>query len=153
LLSQFERSRRYEVFTSEMHRETVEQNSLLVDENERLQREMSVLRDEIFVLKQQQNKRSDFDHCSSTAPDSSSKTTSAFLGPDGKVPGACPLGGCSHYETVLRGHDVMKNFQNHMNNTHRVRIPYFFVLLRKCDERLFLCIVQDVQVLCRRSQE
>jgi hypothetical protein len=87
---------------------------------------MSVLRDEIFVLKQQQNKRSDFDHYSSggTAPPvSSSKTTSAFLGPDGKVPGACPLGGCSHYETVLRGHDVMKNFQNHMNNTHRVRIP------------------------------
>ena len=39
----------------------------------------------------------------------------------GKVPGSCPLGGCIHYESVLsRGPDVMKNFQNHLNNTHRV---------------------------------
>ena len=46
--------------------------------------------------------------------------TSAFIRSDGKVPLTCPVGGCTHYETVLRGPDVMKNFQNHMNNTHRV---------------------------------
>ena len=146
MLSQFERSRRYEVFTSEMHRETLELNSRLVDENERLQREMSVLKDEILVLKQQQNhplKRSDSDHSSGGAPVSVGvKATSAFIGSDGKVPGACPMGGCSHYYSVFRGHDTMKNFQNHMNNTHRV--SEYCIILFSGEMMLFALSVQDV---------
>jgi hypothetical protein len=113
------------VFTSDMHRDTLEQNSRLVDDNERLHRQLSALQNENLVLKQNAApvlKRSESSSSGGVRSPVSVgiKTTSAFIGSDGKVPGACPLGGCSHYETVLRGNDTMKNFQNHMNNTHRV---------------------------------
>ena len=124
LLSRFEHSRRYEVFTSDMHRETLEHNSRLVDENEKLQRELSALQDENLVLKRNATVRrldaSDSSVSPSSVDGTGIKTTSAFIGSDGKVPSACPVGGCSHYDSVLRGSDAMKNFQNHMNNTHRV---------------------------------
>jgi hypothetical protein len=143
------------VFTSEMHRDTVETNSRLVDDNERLQRQLSALQDEILVLKQNAGpKRSESGSSGGLRSPVSVgiKTTSAFIGSDGKVPGACPLGGCSHYETVLRGNDTMKNFQNHMNNTHRV-CDCCTICLFSSVLMLFALPVQDVQVLCRRSQE
>ena len=132
LLSRFENSRRYEVFTSDMHRDTLEQNSRLVDENEKLQRELGALQDECLILKRnatgpplRQLDASD----SSVSPVSVGglgiRITSAYIGSDGKVPAVCPLGGCSHYDSVLKGSDAMKNFQNHMNNTHRVIVSSF----------------------------
>ena len=132
LLSRFENSRRYEVFTSDMHRDTLEQNSRLVDENEKLQRELSALKDDLLIFRQnatapRPRQLDAFD--SSVSPGSVGgtciKISSAYIGSDGKVPSACPVGGCSHYDSVLKGSDPMKNFQNHMNNTHRVIVSSF----------------------------
>jgi hypothetical protein len=123
LLSRFEQSRRYEVFTSDMHRETLEENSRLVDANEKLQRQLTGSREETSALQckiQRQSARSDESSPSLDSVGQGLKVTTAFIGTDGKVPAVCPVGGCAHYENVLRGTDQMKNFQNHMNNTHRV---------------------------------
>jgi hypothetical protein len=116
------------VFTSDMHRETLEQNSRLVDENEKLQRELSALQDELLVLKKNVSTPLQRQDTSDSSPSSVGcsgiRTSSAYIGSDGKVPSVCPVGGCSHYETVFRGQDTMKNFQNHMNNTHRVNFDF-----------------------------
>lgn len=144
LLSQFEGSRRFEIFSSEMHKETIEENSRHVDKIESLQKLLSESQEEILILKQkvqvrcgssetrsstslrlQQQQQQQQPPVGTTTPPTTTsgiKSTSAFLCvTNGKVPGSCPLGGCIHYESVLsRGPDVMKNFQNHLNNTHRV---------------------------------
>ncbi len=114
LLSSFETTRRYEVFTDDRYRETLQENSNLVDHNETLQRQLGQAQEEIMALKHTLFRQSDRQSGAGIS------RTSAFIGPDGRVPIECPLGGCSHYETVHRGPDVSKNFQNHMNNTHRV---------------------------------
>jgi hypothetical protein len=106
-----------------MHRETLEENSRLVDANEKLQMQVTGSREEMSVLKSKMQRQSAPSDESSPSLDSVGrgvKVTSAYIGSDGKVPTVCPVGGCSHYENVLRGADPMKNFQNHMNNTHRV---------------------------------
>lgn len=132
LLSRFEQSRRFEVFTSDMHKETLEENSRIVDHNEKLQRLLSEAQEEIQILRRgtmghYHGARAAFGHDSSPSPQNSisigERSTSAFIQSDGVVPLVCPLGGCTQYEMVhQRGSDVMKNFQNHMNNTHRVRL-------------------------------
>jgi hypothetical protein len=106
------------VFTSDTYKETLEENSRIVDQNENLQKLLSEAQNEILILKRQCARLSSDE---SASPGSGGiKLTSAFIRSDGKVPSTCPVGGCSHYESVLRGPDIMKNFQNHMNNTHRV---------------------------------
>ena len=131
------------MFTSDTYKETLEENSRIVDQNEKLQKLLSEAQDEILILKRQ---------CARLASDESAspgsggiQMTSAFIRSDGKVPATCPIGGCSHYESVLRGPDVMKNFQNHMNNTHRVITSFHSF------ERLFMTsgfAVQVLQVFC-----
>jgi hypothetical protein len=122
LLSRFEHSRRYEIFTNDNHRETLEENSRLVDINDKLQKQLTESQEEVSMLKRSMRRgnQSDDSSCSPHSVGPGVKVTSAFIASDGKVPTLCPLGGCSHYEAVLRGPDTMKNFQNHMNNTHRV---------------------------------
>ena len=111
LLTRFEQSRRYDVFTNDTYRETTEENSRLVDRVDLLEKKLGEANEEIAILKRR----------SQDSPDV--KMTSAFLDRNGKVPGVCPVGGCSNYDSVQC---VLKNFQNHMNNTHRVRFSAFF---------------------------
>jgi len=125
-----------------MHKETLEENSRLVDQNESLHRLLGEAQEEVLILKRTIKRRSielvSAGGSSSTTTSSGSsprhswdvhpELTSMFIGPDMKVPTQCPLGGCNNYEMVhqLRGgSDAMKNFQNHMNNTHRVRRFFF----------------------------
>ena len=129
-----------------MHKETLEENSRLVDQNESLHRLLSEAQEEVLILKRTIiNRRSIIVNEEvvgvgggggfSSSPrhwDGHPELTSMFIGPDMKVPTQCPLGGCSQYEMVhQRGSDAMKNFQNHMNNTHRVRrrSPSFLVVV------------------------
>lgn len=114
LLSRFEKTRRYDVFTSETHRETVEENARLVDRVDELEIKLSESMEEISILGRP------MDTPSPRSVGAGIRLTSAYLGSGGKVPAACPLGGCHHYESVNGVGDAMKNFQNHMNNTHRV---------------------------------
>jgi hypothetical protein len=125
LLSRFEQSRRYEVFTSDMHRETLEENSRLVDLNEKMQKQLSELQEEVMILKARRGPVIHSDDSSSSPGMGGIRVTSAYIGSDGRIPALCPVGGCTHYDSVHRGQDVMKNFQNHMNNTHRVSYPFF----------------------------
>jgi hypothetical protein len=156
LLSRFDQSRRYEVFTSDMHKETLEENSRIVDQNEKLQRLLSQAQNEILVLKQQCSRlASSSDESASPGGSGGIKLTSAFLRSDGKVPTTCPVGGCSQYESVLRGPDVMKNFQNHMNNTHRVILFGAAAPFYSSGGRLFTLsafAVQGLQVFCLCAQ-
>lgn len=125
-----------------MHKETLEENSRLVDQNESLHRLLSEAQEEVLILKRTINRRSIVNEeevgvggggfSSPRHWDGHPELTSMFIGPDMKVPTQCPLGGCSQYEMVhQRGSDAMKNFQNHMNNTHRVRrrSPSFLVVV------------------------
>ena len=125
LLSRFEGARRYEIYSSEQHKTTVEENSDLVDKIESLNKLLSETQEENSILKQQIRRQS-----SETQKNGGIRFTSDLLCSDGKVPGTCPLGGCLQYETVLRGSDTLKNFQNHLNNTHRV--SYFLFLFNPC---------------------
>jgi hypothetical protein len=150
-----------------MHKTTIEENSRYVDQIESLQKLLGEAQEEILILKHRKNIHrqpssgggGEQQHLLSPSPTTSSgsssmqqsagggttttttatgiKSTSALLSAGGIVPGACPMGGCSHYESVTRGSDVMKNFQNHMNNTHRVGI--FFVSY-KYTYAVFFCI-------------
>lgn len=131
LLSRFEQSRRYEVFTSDMHKQTLEENHRIIDENEKLQRLLSEAQHEILILKQKAADRrglsqsADAPPSKKNCPGFSTRLTSDLLGPDSKIPTECPLGGCTNYASVhQRGSDTLKNFQNHMNNTHRVFGPH-----------------------------
>lgn len=120
-----------------MHKETLEENSRLVDQNEKLQRLLSEAQEEIQILRRNTGGfRHGAHENSSPSPLSSVSTgvklTSAFIQSDGSVPKVCPLGGCAQYEMVhQRGSDAMKNFQNHMNNTHRVIPPIVSFLCLK----------------------
>ena len=143
ILSKFDCSRRYEVFTSDMHKTTIEENSKHVDKIESLQKLLGEAREEILILKQKKNQTPLPHYQLGDEPRfmqqqksivSGVKMTSDLLNEDGNVPAACPMGGCMHYESVIMrggGSDVMKNFQNHLNNTHRVGniIPIFLLLL------------------------
>jgi hypothetical protein len=116
LLSRFEQSRRYEVFTSDANRETLVENSRLVDQVDELQKKLGEALEEISILR----RRSAGGSSASSSPHSAGggiKMTSAFLGSDGSIPDVCPLGGCLNYNSV-QGDG--KYFQNHMNNVHRV---------------------------------
>ena len=94
---------------------------------------LSETQEENLILKQKIRRQS----AESPQAGGGIRLTSAMLCSDGKVPGACPLGGCLQYEMVLRGSDTLKNFQNHLNNTHRV--SYVF-----CN--LFLCIILVIKI-------
>ncbi len=136
-----------------MHKETLEENSHIVDQNEKLQRRLSEAQNEILVLKQQCLRLASSEE--SASPVGGIRLTSAFLRSDGKVPSTCPVGGCSQYESVLRGPDVMKNFQNHMNNTHRVLLFGAATPVYSSGGRLFTLsafAVQGLQMFCLCTQ-
>ena len=103
------------IYTDENHEATVKINSDLVDENERLRRQIALLSEE--------NDKFRRDAQVQAQGQTLSRSSAEFM-PDGQVPGSCPCGGCKQYDQVLQSSDALKAFQNHMNHTHRVRIVY-----------------------------
>ena len=102
------------IYTDDDHQTTVQANSNLVDENERLRRQIRVLEEDNLAFK----------HREQRANGTISVRSTEFLLNDGCIPGSCPCGGCKQYESVLQSTEPMKAFQNHMNHTHRVCIFY-----------------------------
>ena len=119
----------------------MEENARLVDRVDELEVKLSESMEEISILGRSVVADSPSPH--SVGP--GIRLTSAYLGSGGKVPATCPLGGCHHYESVNRGGDAMKNFQNHMNNTHRVSSPFHKDQSTMISDASFA--VQVVQVL------
>ena len=101
-----------------MHRDTLAENSRLVDLNEKMQKQLNELQEEVMIHKARRGPVIHSDDSSS--PGMGIRVSTAYIGSDGRVPMHCPVGGCTHYDGVHKGLDIMKNFQNHMNNTHRV---------------------------------
>ena len=122
------------IYTDENHQTTVQENSKLVDENERLWRQIRVLEEDNITLKHQEQQGKGL-----------VTTHSAEYLKDGRIPGSCPCGGCKQYESVLQSAEPIKAFQNHMNHTHRVciwcsmhnnippsNIHFIFLQCKKC---------------------
>ena len=105
------------IYTEENHEATVKANSDLVDENERLRRQIGLLEVDNAKFKREAQQ--------GTA--TAAKRSTDFMTDDGHVPGSCPCGGCKHYEQVLQSSDAIKAFQNHLNHTHRVCLIFITV--------------------------
>jgi hypothetical protein len=125
ILSGFERARRFDHFTDELQRKTVERNEKLADEVEQLERTVHALQEENAVLKQHHKRQS---VCASRARvDDADENDSivSYITSDGRIPHECPCDaqGCEErYETqVIGSESPTEAFVLHMSRNHKVR--------------------------------
>ena len=127
VLSGFERARKFDHFTDDLQRQTVERNEKLADEVEQLERTVHALQEENAVLKQQHRRQS---VCAPRArlddDDDDHSSIVAYITSDGRVPHECPCDaqGCEErYEAqVLGSESPTEAFVLHMSRTHRVSL-------------------------------
>jgi hypothetical protein len=111
MFARFDKPHRYEMFSNEMHRKTVEENHRLVDHVDDLAKSLSEANEELLILRRR---------CSAI------HVSTAFLSLDGSIPSICPMGGCSDYPKAGN----LKNFQCHLNLVHRVVCGFVLFVCR-----------------------
>ena len=126
LLSGFERARKFDHFTDDLQRQTVERNEQLAAEVERLERTVHTLQEENAVLKQQHRRQS---VCAPRArveddDEGGGGSIVSYITSDGRVPPSCPCDaeGCEErYETqVIGSESPTEAFVIHMSKMHKV---------------------------------
>ena len=120
ILSGFERSRRYETFTDEAHRETLTLNERLAEQVEHLERRIHVLSEENEIFKQR-HRRENATASRIQIDDEEQNTAAAYVTSDGRVPPSCPYGPCQQYEAqVVLSDNSAEAFTAHMTKHHKV---------------------------------
>jgi hypothetical protein len=127
LLNGFEKTRRYDTFTEEKHRETLALNAQMADELEALERRMHAMEEEHTLLSRQCRRAAAVaDRLEIGGEDDEETTTIAtHVTADGRVPSKCPCNpeGCSEaYEAfVIDAPKPADAFADHMIKNHQVR--------------------------------
>jgi hypothetical protein len=122
VLSGFEKTRKFELFTDEKHRETLQANEKLAEHVENLEYKLHIMQEELDVLQQAEQRRA------ATASrvlidDEDRESISAYITADGRVPAECPCKGqeCSRYDQqVVMSPNPADAFSDHMLKYHKV---------------------------------
>jgi hypothetical protein len=121
LLSGFEQTRRFQPFTDELHKQTLERNEQLAAELDRMERAMHALQEELAALRQQSHRQS---VCAPRILDEEEHSIVSFIASDGRIPAQCPcdaLGCREQYDTQVIGNESpTEAFVLHMSRTHKV---------------------------------
>ena len=122
VLGGFERTRRFDQFTDDQHRRTLELNGTLSDEVERLERIVHVLQEENAVFKRHHHRQS---VCAArTRIDDDDDSIASYITSDGRIPTQCPCDahGCAErYEAQVIGSESPTDaFVLHMSRVHKV---------------------------------
>ena len=130
VLSGFEKTRRYDTFTDEKHKETLAVNEKIAKELEKAERRLRVLQEENELLKQHHHRATTTADRMMIADDEDSNTISAYITSDGRIPSKCPCdpdGCCEKYKTsVIEDRIPSEAFAAHMNKLHRVMYLFEF---------------------------
>ena len=125
-LNGFEKTRRYDTFTEEKHRETLALNAQMADELEALERRMHAMEEEHLLLSRQCRRAAAIaDRLEIGGEDEEETTTIAtHITADGRVPSKCPCNpeGCRDvYEaSVLDASKPADAFADHVLKNHQV---------------------------------
>ena len=124
ILVGFEKTRRYDTFTDEMHKETVTLNEKMAKELEKAERRLRVLEEENGILKQHHHRATTTADRTMIADDEDSNTIGAYITSDGRIPSKCPCDaeGCGekYEESVIGDENPTEAFAVHMNKMHKV---------------------------------
>jgi hypothetical protein len=122
VLAGFEKARKFELFTDEKHRETLQINEKLAEQVENLEYALHTMQEELDVLQQAEQRRG------ATASrvlidDEDRESISSYITADGRVPAACPCKGleCARYDLqVVMSPNPADAFSDHMLKYHKV---------------------------------
>ena len=123
ILNGFEKTRRYEVFTDEHHRSTLEQNEKMACDIDKMEHRLHVLQEENEIMKQTLQRKT-IATAARVMIDEDSTDISSFVTSDGRIPPTCPCDetGCaSIYEfEIIRHSNPTMAFTAHMTKAHKV---------------------------------
>jgi len=129
ILSGFEKARRFDHFTDDLQRQTVERNEKLAAEVELLERTVHVLQEENDVLKQTHKRQSVCAARARVEDDEENHSVVSYITSDGRIPPECPCDaeGCEErYEAqVIGSESPTEAFILHMSKTHKVCLIFF----------------------------
>jgi hypothetical protein len=150
LLSGFERARKFDHFTDDLQRRTVERNEKLADEMERLERTVHAMQEENAVLKQQHRRQT---VCAPRArmedeDEGGGGSIASYITSDGRVPHECPCDaqGCEdRYEAqVIGSESPTEAFVMHMSKTHKASHLFEHCMITRLTLRLTVHPLQAV---------
>lgn len=124
ILSGFERTRRFDHFTNDLQRQTVERNEKLAAEVEQLERTVHALQEENAVLKQHHKRQLVCATRARVDDDDENESIVSYITSDGRIPPECPCDahGCEErYEAqVIGSESPTEAFVLHMSRNHKV---------------------------------
>ena len=126
VLAGFERTRRFDHFSDDKHKEAVEMNERLATELERTERKLHSLQEDNIILKQQHHRHTATASRTNIADDEDSSCIASYITSDGRIPRTCPCDpvGCEErYEAQVVGSESpTEAFTIHMSKVHKVSL-------------------------------
>jgi len=123
-LNWFEKSRKYDTFTDEKHKETLKINEQMADELDELEHKMHILEEENAALRRNNHRSLVTAERTFIEDDEDMTSISSYITSDGRIPSKCPCDPerCMEwYETnVVQGENQVQAFTEHMRTTHKV---------------------------------
>ena len=123
-LNWFEKSRKYETFTDEKHKETLKINERMADELDELEIKMHLLEEENAALKRNNRRALITAERTSIEDDDDATSITSYITSDGRIPSKCPCDPercMERYEThVVQSESQVQAFTEHMRTTHKV---------------------------------
>lgn len=128
LLMGFEQTKRFQPFTEELHKKTLERNEQLAVELDRMERTMHALQEELATLKQLHHRQSICAPRSNIEEEGGDRSIISYIASDGRIPTQCPcdaLGCKEQYDMQVVGNESpTEAFVLHMSRVHKVRINF-----------------------------
>jgi len=154
LLSGFEQTRRFQPFTEELHKQTLERNEQLAAELDRMERAMHALQEELAALRQQSHRQS---ICAPRIFDEEEEhSIASYITSDGRIPTQCPcdaLGCREHYDTQVIGNESpTEAFVLHMSRTHKVGLALVVLVYHTAAHIIFPPAVHPLQAVHQGRQ-
>ena len=123
-LNWFEKSRRYDTFTDEKHKETLKLNEQMADELEALEKRVHSLEEENAALRRNSRRVLATAERTSIEDDDDATSIASYITSDGRIPSKCPCDPelCSErYEAhVIQSENKVHAFTEHMRTMHKV---------------------------------
>ena len=123
-LNWFEKSRRYDTFTDEKHKETLKLNEQMADELEALEQRVHSLEEENAALRRNSRRVLATAERTSIEDDDDATSITSYITSDGRIPSKCPCDPelCSErYEAhVIQSENKVHAFTEHMRTMHKV---------------------------------
>jgi len=123
-LNWFEKSRRYDTFTDEKHKETLKLNEQMADELEALEQRVHSLEEENAALRRNSRRVLATAERTSIEDDDDATSIASYITSDGRIPSKCPCDPelCSErYEAhVIQSENKVHAFTEHMRTMHKV---------------------------------